>query len=282
MGDLLPEAWRDSLRAVFVEHEVEMTSCHLWKNQAPWRLDWRTCPDTFLLFPVAGNVQVSLRGESKVIAPGEFLMLADETWHGLELVAGFRQLQQFALHCQIHDLWNRPLLRRFPSAFGRLPFRAGAFRALAELSCLMSADPESGQQRGAAFVLELLAAQFSEGRLLAPVPSSGDERVGVVIQKMESNFRDPGLSVETLAGEVHITPVHLRKIFRRETGESPKQFLQALRLRESTRLLRRSTVSIKEVAAACGFASDHYFHLVFRERFGRTPSAYRADWHRQV
>lgn len=282
MGDLLSGAWRNSLRAVYVDHTVQLISCHLWKNQAPWKLDWRTCPDTFFLFPVEGRVRVCLREESRTIAPGQFLMLAEDTRHGLELAAGLRNLRQFALHCRINDRWNRSLLRRFPSAFGQLPCRAGAFRALAELCCLMQADGESAQLRGAAFVQELLAAQFSEGRLLKAAPSPGDARVSVVIQKMENGFRDPGLSIETLAREVQVTPVYLRKIFRRGTGESPKHFLQALRLRESTRLLRRSTASVKEVAAACGFGSDHYFHLVFRQKFGRTPSGYRDEWLRQV
>jgi AraC-like DNA-binding protein len=282
MGDVLPPEWRESLRAIFVDHEVQMVSCTLWKNRAPWRLDWRTCLDSFLLFPVTGEVEVCLRGAKQVVAPGDFLMLAEDTWHSLELVRGFRNLQQFSLHCHIHDRWNRPLLRRFPSSSGRLPARPSNFRILEELCCLMATDPESGQQRGEAFVREVLAAQLAGEHLLKAAPSSGDERVSVVIQKMESGFRDCDLSVENLAREVQITPVHLRKIFRRETGDSPKQFLQAVRLRESTRLLRHSTASIKEVAAACGFASDHYFHLVFREKFGRTPSGYRADWHRQI
>lgn len=282
MGNLLPDAWRNSLRAVFVDHPVQMISCHFWKNQAPWKLNWRKCHDSFFLFPVAGSVRVRLSGGSRVLAPGEFLMLAEDTRHGLELAAGFPHLRQFALHCQIHDRWSRSLLRRFPSPYGRLPSRAAGFRILEELCCLMEADAESGQKRGEAFVQELLAAQLARGRLLKAGPPAGDARVGVVLQEMESGFRSPNLSVEALARQVQITPVQLRKIFRRETGGSPKQFLQALRLRESTRLLRRSTASIKEVAAACGFASDHYFHLVFRAKYGCTPTVYRTESYRQV
>jgi len=67
----------------------------------------------------------------------------------------------------------------------------------------------------------------------------------------------------------------MRKLFRRETRSSPRRYLRRLRLERAAYLLRHSTQSIKQIALESGFASDNYFHLVFRKAFGFTPTAYR-------
>jgi len=185
------------------------------------------------------------------------------------------------MHCQVHDRWRRSLLHGFSSFYGKLPSGAD-LRTLGELSALMEGDPECARVRGTGFVRELLAHQTSRGLTFRSHPSSGDERVGVVIHEMEKHFRSPNLSVESLADDVRITPVHLRKIFRKETGHSPRQYLNAMRLRESVLMLRASSASIKEVAAACGYASDHYFHLIFRRKYDCTPTEFRNHSHGQL
>ncbi|MEO6847942.1 MAG: AraC family transcriptional regulator [Chthoniobacterales bacterium] len=277
--DPLPRAVSTSrhraLRTLFLDYEITMISCYLWRNLAPWALEWRTCPDSFLLFPTVGNTRVVLKSGTTVVKPGEFLMLPENTPHALDLPDKFPHLHQFSIHCHIHDRWGRPLLSRFASPFGVLPSQTTWAPMLEELTYLMSADLRTGQERGEGMVRDLLAWQLRNDNLITPHVSASDPRVGIALEIMERDFSSPLLSVEDLARAVKITSVQLRKLFRRETGVSPKSFLQTLRLREATRLLHHTTSSVKEVAAACGFASDHYFHLAFRKSYGSTPSRYR-------
>lgn len=184
-----------------------MISCLHWRNLAPWRLPWRQCQDTFFLFPEHGVVRVSLKGRAFTIRPGQFLMLAENTWHGLELEKGFRRLHQFALHCHIHDRWGHPLISRLSSPTGHRSSRAWGQQALRELACLMSYNPAAGQSRGRTFLRELLAAQFTAGTKLAIQPAVSDPRVAVVLQSMEQELGSSKLSVEALALSVKITPV---------------------------------------------------------------------------
>ncbi|MEO6054192.1 MAG: AraC family transcriptional regulator [Chthoniobacterales bacterium] len=277
LPDLINATHRQSLRALFLEHEVTMISSYHWRNSAPWHLPWRKCPDSFFLFPMQGHVRVTLETGSTTIKPGEFLMLPDNTGHALELTGKFSWLHQFALHCHIHDRWGRPFLSRIPTPFGKLRARAEWEQRLKEITCLMSQDLAMGQQRGEALLKELLASQLSNGPILTPLPPAGDPRVSVILEKMDRDLASPDLSIETLARGVKITATQLRKLFRRETGVGPQHFLHTLRLRKAARLLRHTTASIKEVAAECGFSSDHYFHLAFRKGHGSTPSEYRKN-----
>jgi len=204
-------------------------------------------------------------------------MLSENVSHSLTLERGSDDLDLYALHCHIHDCWGNPLISRLSSPFGRLDSRLGAERALQETVELMQHHPRSGQLRGQSFVRELLATQLANGMTLRLPEEVSDPRVGVVRQLMEEGLSSPELSIGELAGAVKIGVVQLRKIFRRETGSNPKNFLDTLRLREAARRLRQSQASVKDISAACGFSQDHYFHRVFRKAYSCTPSEYRTS-----
>lgn len=59
------------------------------------------------------------------------------------------------------------------------------------------------------------------------------------------------------------------------TGSTPAAFLGERRVVRAAAMLRESRLTVSEIAAACGFASSHYFATRFGERFGCTPGDYR-------
>ena len=276
LPNFLSAARREGLRELFL-HEVTTVSCTSWRNPAPWQLDWRTCDDTFLLFPLEGRFRVRLRHRNFIVPPGKFLLLPDHTPHALELVRGYPMLRQISLHCHLHDRWRRSFIPRLAQPLGQLETPARTHLALRELTCLMGRDPATAQAYGETLIRELLAAHLRRHPLAGPAHPTGDPRIHHALERMEEGLASAQLSVESLASEVGLTAVQFRKLFRRDTGGGPKQHLQALRLRRATWLLRHTAAPVKDIAARCGFASDHYFHLAFRARFQCTPSAYRED-----
>ncbi|HWL53543.1 MAG TPA: helix-turn-helix transcriptional regulator [Chthoniobacteraceae bacterium] len=275
--DYLDPARRRSLREVQCDYRYTLLSCNYFRNRAPWSLDWRVCPDHFFLFPVVGHFTVALEGSRFEVMPGHFLMLPEKVSHRLEIGKGVERLEQISLHCHLHDRWGGALLARSDRSLGRLIHRQHSLAALKSLASLIRHDPESAQASGEAFLRELLTFQLRDGLRLSPRAAEPrrDPRVARTLERMESDFGSCLLSIDALAGEVGITATQLRKLFRRETGSGPKAFLHRLRLRKAARFLCQTPESVKEVAARCGFSSDHYFHLVFRKEFGCTPGEYR-------
>lgn len=282
LADYLPPRQREALRALFLEYEVSGVTCRYWKNRPPWRVEWRDCPDSFFLIPVRGKVRVIMKGGAFVLGPGQVLMLPEHTHHALEIAEGTPQLHQFSLHASIHDRWGQPLLARLSDVVGAIEISDDRNGLLKALASLLRHDSEAGPLMGEMVLKHLLAGQLSGGLRLAPRPTAGDPRMRVALQLMHQKMASPALSVETLAADVGVSPVHLRNLFRRETGSSPRRFLIQLRLRHAARLLRHSQAEVKEIAAASGFASDHYFHLAFRRNFGWTPSEYRRRMRTEV
>jgi len=267
----LSDDYRHALRELLAHYEITILSCAYWRNRAPWELETRRCYDSFLLFPVRGTLRLTVDGKRMLVTPGEYLALPDRKEHALALEKGHKHLEQIALHCHIQDRWRRPLLGRFRSPVARLGDAARWHRALADLASIMNADAELGRHWGRTLVLELMAGRLREEKRLTPHDREGDPRIERVLQRMKEELGSPELSVESLAAGVGLTATQVRKLFRRETGQSPKQYLHRQRLERAVHLLRHSTQSIKQIALECGFATDNYFHLVFRAAFGVTP-----------
>ncbi|MEO3405935.1 helix-turn-helix domain-containing protein [Mucilaginibacter sp. CAU 1740] len=72
-----------------------------------------------------------------------------------------------------------------------------------------------------------------------------------------------------------VTPNHLNKILRKETGRSTKQWIAEALLLEVKIYLNSTNSTISEVAVETGFADVTYFSRFFKKYTGITPLDYR-------
>ena len=72
-----------------------------------------------------------------------------------------------------------------------------------------------------------------------------------------------------------------RQFFRmtkQETGLTPNQFVQEIRLQKARQLLEsKEKLSIKEITFAVGLQKPSYFSFLFKKRFGISPSEYMTN-----
>jgi len=99
------------------------------------------------------------------------------------------------------------------------------------------------------------------------------ERINQILHQLP----DQPHSIESLAGQLGISPGHLRARFRAECGMSLGRFLQLSRLNRAAALLVHTHQRIGEIAEATGYASLFAFSRAFRERMGMSPTDYRAQ-----
>ena len=123
-------------------------------------------------------------------------------------------------------------------------------------------------------LIQLMRHSDFTTQLSAPA-SHINRNVAAARRYIEAHFRE-NLTLEQLAGEIHISKFHLAHDFSREYGFSPMQYLQTLRIQESRELLRTTDYSLTQIARMAGFSSPSYFAQRFRKSEGLTPSQYRA------
>jgi AraC-like DNA-binding protein len=79
------------------------------------------------------------------------------------------------------------------------------------------------------------------------------------------------------AGAVGLNPVYFGRIFKRETGIRPIDWLNQRRLQMASQYLSSTRNTVAEIARACGFENQFYFSRVFRRYFGQSPLEYRKS-----
>jgi transcriptional regulator GlxA family with amidase domain len=109
-----------------------------------------------------------------------------------------------------------------------------------------------------------LAAQTREGR------SFGD------LLAWMADHLDDNLSVDGLARRVVMSPRNFARLFQKEVGETPARHIENLRLESARRQLESTDLTLKEVAAASGFATSETLRRAFVRRLGTAPGRYRA------
>ena len=80
-----------------------------------------------------------------------------------------------------------------------------------------------------------------------------------------------------LAQRLGVSPDKLERNFRSELDISPNGYYRRLRLKRAADLLAHSTLMVRDVALACGFASMSSFARAFKEEHGRAPKAMRRQ-----
>ena len=129
-----------------------------------------------------------------------------------------------------------------------------------------------------------LAADVAEQILHSPIRHHSEHqrmslpaRIGArhpklvdIIEQMEGNLEDP-LSPSVLAKEAGLSTRQLERLFRRYLDRSPKRYYLELRLKKARLLLLQTSMSVINVALACGFSSPSHFSKCYRAFYGRTP-----------
>ena len=133
-----------------------------------------------------------------------------------------------------------------------------------------------------------LAAGVAEWFVHSPLRSSVDRklmplrlRTGVqnelvlsAIAIMEDAVEER-LAMSDLAARLSVSSDKLERSFRTELGLSPNGYYRRLRLKRAADLLAHSTLAVRDVALACGFASMSSFARAFKEQHGHTPKLTR-------
>jgi transcriptional regulator GlxA family with amidase domain len=87
---------------------------------------------------------------------------------------------------------------------------------------------------------------------------------------------DGKLPVGEAARLAGMSTTQFMKIFKRVAGVTLIAYLNHVRLANAARLLRETSQSIAEIAAATGFSDQSYFDKRFKRAFGETPKDFRS------
>ena len=99
-------------------------------------------------------------------------------------------------------------------------------------------------------------------------------RVQKILRMAESGTT---LTIRNLALEFHLSPSHLQRLFKDQTGVCIGEWLNERRLQRAAHFLANSYMSVKEIAYTIGYAHASSFIRAFERRFAQAPARYRKQ-----
>ena len=102
--------------------------------------------------------------------------------------------------------------------------------------------------------------------------------VDEIMNRIVLSYPDENFELDQYLRSLHFNYDYLRKLFKREVGVTPHQFLVDTRLQAAAERLAAPDgqgINISEVAHLCGFREPLYFSKIFRKKYGQSPSQFQ-------
>ena len=93
---------------------------------------------------------------------------------------------------------------------------------------------------------------------------------------IDFHYMEP-LSLETLAVRFSVNKNYLSTRFHKERGMTVTDYINRIRVNRACDLLRKTSLSVQQVAEQCGFSDGNYFTRIFRKLEDVTPNEYRGS-----
>ena len=138
-----------------------------------------------------------------------------------------------------------------------------------EMLCLWREKAPGYRHEVSALFYRVLAACYRDNE-----PPLGDERIEAGVRYIKERCLHTDFSLSEAAGRSFMSEAYFRRLFHRQMGESPKQYVTHRRLKHAATLLQTDYYSVAEVAALCGYRDSKHFAVEFKRAMGASPSTY--------
>lgn len=102
------------------------------------------------------------------------------------------------------------------------------------------------------------------------------EIVRDVITFLVNNYKQ-NIVLQDIANEVGLSPYYMERVFKKETSETPRTYLEKIRIDKAAFLLKHTSLTNLEICYEAGFQSPSNFYKVFRSLKNCSPSEYRKE-----
>lgn len=217
------------------------------------------------IIEVDGSVYRVAAGDVYLLAPGtnqQYYSDPNEPWEKLWFNVGG------TLISSLIGEYNPRNMVVFPQAGGR-----EYFERLHEIGRSETLGAAEKHRKSALVFHELL--QYLYDRFY------GQERIyGRELTRMKEyldNHVAQNISLKELGEMVYLSESQVVRIFKRDLGRTPHEYILEMKLNQARKLLRNSRLMVREIAEYLGFCDEHYFSYVFRKKTGSTPLEYRKQ-----
>ena len=103
-----------------------------------------------------------------------------------------------------------------------------------------------------------------------------DHRIQKSVTYLNRSYTQ-NIAIENLANSQNMTGEAFSRLFKKELGRPPFDYISNLRMNKARLLLQNTNQSIKSIAQAVGYSDQYNFSRLFKKHYGMSPKAYRLS-----
>ncbi|GAA3400390.1 AraC family transcriptional regulator [Paenibacillus hodogayensis] len=246
-------------------------------------------PGMELLFSFQGSVRHVIDSQIHQVEAGSMVLIQPFQLHGLELVSDEpffrtvfivdpyyveRLLQPHPLYL---DFFRTLCTRKLPLHVITHPYLSDLF-AKGRKHFTPQGYPERQNGQLALFlmsVIQTLEWIWDELKLEELPPQTRPFHHAEQAMKWIHDHLTEEIGLDAMAGDLHLSPFYLSRLFHQATGSTVNQYIAAIRVREACLLLKTTELPIARIAEKVGIPNPSYFVRVFKQKMRMTPQRYR-------
>ena len=228
--------------------------------------------DSFLLMYIQkGSLVLNLNGRKRTVSKGRLLLLDCYSRHAYSTETGWE-----CLWCHFDGITARHWYQNIVSRFGNvlsLPDPQPIISKLGSIYDVFSSGSIVREPLLSKYLTDILTAIL----LYTPSDATAESYISLaekVTAYISEHFAEK-ITVSRLASLAGLSDYHFIRIFKRQTGFTPHEYILNTRMNTARYLLKNSTLSVKDICFSTGFSCESVFCSAFKRTEGITPAQYR-------
>lgn len=102
------------------------------------------------------------------------------------------------------------------------------------------------------------------------------EKIDMSIKLFNEHYQD-NITIADVAQKCGLSEGYFYNSFHKIVGMTPQAYLASIRIRCASNMILRTSMTLREIANACGYNDVFYFSRIFKKNFGVSPKFYRKN-----
>lgn len=225
-----------------------------------------------IYYTVSGRCRYFIDDTSYELLPGDVVMIPTGVIHRISY--GAEEHERLLIECTADFIPSeaRAELTKGPRLYRSLSLSRDVFTIMKKIEGEY-AHPDKFSTDVIRTNMRILFYALARGAV-GSVPKVQSAVVKEAIAYIKQSYAQD-VTLSTVASRYFVSPEHLSRTFKKQTGFGFNEYLSLVRLGHAEELLREKRgMSISEIAYACGFNDSNYFSDKFKRTYGISPLKY--------
>ena len=263
--------------AVFFNPNITVTDGGYFTAGAS--VDWSMKPHIAQMakfyFFIEGECEITVAGKTYIAKAGDWFFIPARVEHSYHNFSGV-PFKKYWMHFDLYP--RKDLVKLFGIEHLLKSYDFEAVRGLfSRFASLCNSENFSDGLSVKAIALELLSifikSSVDDERKM-PLDASFD--LPNVFSYIE-NSMSTKISINTLAAISHMHPTQFIRYFKKETGQTPGEYISQRKMERAKYLLDSTELQICEISEQLGFYDTMHFSKTFKKRYSLSPTEYRKN-----